>query len=136
MMTFQTVLFVIFATIAKVAHAFAPRLVAATFQSVSHQGFDLLVTDPVFSLNVGKADVIRQCHLDDFADVFGGEICCFYHTGQLGGCCSKASRFERCGSNICKSKVLQKIWNFLFKFEKPLCRVWPSQRVIGSLMLM
>ena len=72
MMTFQTVLFVIFATIAKVAHACAPRLVAAAFQSVAHQSFDLLVTDSVFSLNVGKADVIRQCHLDDFADVFGG----------------------------------------------------------------
>lgn len=51
-------LFVEFSTITKVTHPYAPSLVATAFKCFSHQGFNLFVGDPIFSLYVGKADVI------------------------------------------------------------------------------
>lgn len=51
-------LFICFSPIAKLTHPLAPSPIAAAFQSVAHQGFNLLVADPIFSLNICKAHMI------------------------------------------------------------------------------
>ena len=43
---------------AKIAHPFAPSLVATAFSRVSHQGFNLFIGDSIFSPYIGEADVI------------------------------------------------------------------------------
>lgn len=64
-------LFVVFSAICEFAHPFAPLFIAAAFERISHQAFDLFFANAVFNLNVRESDMIRECHLDDFADVFG-----------------------------------------------------------------
>ncbi|MFT5364565.1 MAG: hypothetical protein ACI9VX_002200 [Dinoroseobacter sp.] len=61
------------------AHTLSPSFVAAGLKRVAHQGFDVLLTNPVFAFYIGKADVVRQCHLDNFANVIFGKVWCFCH---------------------------------------------------------
>lgn len=62
-------LFILRAAIREIAHALAPSLVASGFERAAHQRFDMFFADPVFALDIGKADMIRQSHLHDVADM-------------------------------------------------------------------
>ncbi len=62
------------APIREIAHPFAPSTVTARFQVIAHQRFDIFLTNPVFAADILKADVVRQRHLDHFADVCGGKV--------------------------------------------------------------
>ena len=47
-------------TIAKGTHSFTPSAIAAGFQRVPHQRFDVFLPQTVFATNVREADMIRQ----------------------------------------------------------------------------
>ena len=64
-------LFVVFSAICEFAHPFAPLFIAAAFERISHQDFDLF-----------------------FADVFGGQVCKFLHVGELAERSPKSTRIH------------------------------------------
>ena len=68
-------LFVIGSAITEFSNPLTPRSVTAFFEFCSHKQFHLFLTDPVFGLNITKANMIGQGHAYDLADVFRGE--CF-----------------------------------------------------------
>ena len=84
-------LFICFSPIAKLTHPLAPSPIAAAFQSVAHQGFNLLVADPIFSLNICKAHMIWQRHLNDCADMVWREGVWLFHGDQVGESQKKTS---------------------------------------------
>lgn len=81
----QLALLVVGAPVAKLAHTPAPGFVTAGLQRIAHEGFDLLFTHTVFALNVGKADMIGQRHLNDFADMLGRQAFGCAHGGPDSG---------------------------------------------------
>lgn len=81
----QLALLVVRAPVAKLAHALAPSFIAAGLQRIAHQGFHLLFAHTVFTLDVGKADMIGQRHLDDLADMLGRQGFGCIHGGPNSG---------------------------------------------------
>ncbi len=76
-------LFVMRPSIAKIADTFAPGAVASGFQVFTHQGFNVFFTKAILALNITKAHMIRERHLHDFADVFGGQVWLLRHIMRL-----------------------------------------------------
>jgi hypothetical protein len=62
----------VFAAITKCAHALSPRTVTAGLKVGAHESFDLIWRDAEQVLDILKACMIAQRHLNDFA--FGGVI--------------------------------------------------------------
>ena len=68
-------LFVISSAITEFSNPLTPSFVTAFLEFRSHKQFHLFLADPVFGLNITKANMIGQGHAYDLADVFRGE--CF-----------------------------------------------------------
>ena len=70
-------------SVAEIAHPLAPCFIAAGFERVAHEGFDLFFGQPVFAFDIGEPHVIGQRHLDNVALMFGEEFGVFGHTNQI-----------------------------------------------------
>lgn len=46
------------ATVSKFAHSLAPSPVTAGFERVAHEGFDMLLANSIFPLDISKTDMI------------------------------------------------------------------------------
>lgn len=78
-------LLVVRASVAKLAHALAPGFVAAGLQRIAHQGFHPLFTHTVLTLDVGKADMIGQRHLDNLTEMLWRKVVGCGHGGSDSG---------------------------------------------------
>lgn len=72
-------------SVRKIANAFAPCFVAAGFEGIAHQRFDLLFTQPVFPFDIGKAYMIGQRHLHDVADMLWLKVISICHVAKFSG---------------------------------------------------
>jgi hypothetical protein len=67
------------APVAEIAHAFAPRPVAAGLQMCSHQSFDLIGIQAMKHFYRIKAGMVTEGHFDDFAAGGFVKLCFFGH---------------------------------------------------------
>ena len=58
-----------FASVRKFANAASPCFVAASFQILAHDAFNIICAQTIQPLNIAKAGMIRQGHLNDLINV-------------------------------------------------------------------